>query len=439
MTTNASDQSSQQSAAKCPFSVKQVEDKDPFPLYHKMREYGDVVWDDGMRAWMVLTADGCRKMMSYDNDKLRFWTADLPDDAKEIQGKRGLKLAVGEDHFRLHSWWVRQFSATGIEPFRVPGVRPLVHALVDRFIEKGKVDLIKEFSALLPVRAVCVIMDLPWRDDAWADQCFETMKPIARFFNYSTAGGDDIMQAARAAANKMNQVLMPFVEARRSGEGNDMISRLWRDGPTLRPDWGVEDVVTNVRHLFFAGSETTAHTLSNAFYILLTQPQLKNQICAAGEHGIPNFVEEILRLYGPVQFRTRLVNEDVEIGGVMVRKDQAIVSVQGAANRDPKKYPNPDAIDLARRAPRDHIAFNTGPHTCVGAGLARIELQEALAAFLDRMPDLRLDPAAPVPSMHGFQWREFSPLHGLFTPGTRRTGGMACAEKSAALKLARIR
>ena len=421
MTTHASDQAAQKTAARCPFSVKEVEGRDPFAHYEKMREYGDVVWDEGMRAWMVMTADGCRKMMSYDNDKLRFWTADLSDEAKEIQGKRGLKLAVGEDHFRLHSWWVRQFSAAGIEPFRVPGVRPLVHSLIDRFIEKGKVNLIEDFSALLPVRAICVIKGLPWQDDTWADQCFQSMKPIARFFNYSTAGGDDIMQAARAAANKLNQILMPFVDARRSGDGDDMISRLWRDGPSIRPDWGVEDVVTNVRHLFFAGSETTAHTLSNAFYILLTHPDMKEQIRAAGEQGIPNFVEEILRLYGPVQFRTRLANEDVEIGGVTVLKNQAVVSAQAAANRDPRKYPNPNAIDLTRRAPRDHIAFNTGPHTCVGAGLARIELQEALAAFLERMPDLRLDPAAPAPAMHGFQWREFSPLHGLFTPGARRT------------------
>lgn len=431
MTTKVSDPSSQQSAAGCPFSVKEAEGKDPFSLYRKMREYGDVVWDGGMQAWMVLTADGCRKMMSYDNDKLRFWTADLSDEAKEIQGRRGLKLAVGEDHFRLHSWWVRQLSVSGIEPFRLSGIRPLVHTLVDRFIEKGKVDLVEEFCSLLPVRAICVVMGLPWQDDAWADRCFETMEPIARFFNYSTAANDDIMQAARAAANKLNQILMPYVEARRSGEGDDMISRLWRDGHMLRPDWGVEDVVTNVRHLFFAGSETTVHALSNMLYILMTQPELKAQISAAGAHGIPNCVEEILRLYGPVQLRTRLANENLEIEGVRVHKNQAVVSVQGAANRDAAKYPNPDAIDLARRAPRDHIAFNTGPHTCVGSGLARIELQEVLAAVLERMPDLRLDPAAPPPSMRGFQWRAFSPLHALFTPGTRHIAATVSFAKNA--------
>ncbi len=420
MTTTAANHPPAQPGAKCPFSVKSTEGKDPFALYHQMREYGDVVWDDGMGAWLVLTADGCRKMMSYDNDKLRFWTADLSDEAKEIQGKRGLKLAVGDSHFRLHSWWMRQFASAGIESFRAPGVRPLVHSLIDRFIETGKADLIEDFNALLPVRAVCVIMGLPWQDDAWADQCFQTMKPIASFFNYSTTGGEDLMQNARAAVHKLNAALMPFVEARRAGEGNDMISRLWRDGPSIRPDWGVEDVVTNVRHLFFAGSETTAHTLSNIFYVLLTRPDIKERVRAAGDQGIANFVEEVLRLYGPVQFRTRLANEDLQLDGVAIRKDQRVVSAQGAANRDPKKYPNPDEIDLTRRAPRDHIAFNTGPHTCVGAGLARMELQEALAAFLERLPDMRLDPAAPAPQMHGFQWREFSPLKVLFSPEKKR-------------------
>ena len=420
MSNQAPEQVTEQSAGRCPFSVKEVEGTDPFAHYEKMRGYGDVIWDAGMNAWLVMTADGCRKMMSYDNDKLRFWTADLSDEAKEIQGKRGLKLSTGEDHFRLHSWWIRQFSSVGIETFRVPGVRPLVHSLIDRFIERGKVNLIDEFNALLPVRAICVIMGLPWQDDAWADSCFQKMKPIARFFNYSTTGGDDIMQAARAAVRELNQILMPFVEERRAGTGDDMISRLWRDGNTIRSDWGVEDVVTNVRHLFFAGSETTAHTLSNAFYILLSQPGMKDRIRDAGENGVPNFVEEVLRLYGPVQFRTRLANDDLELGGVTVKKNQAVVSAQAAANRDPSKYPHPNEIDLARRAPRDHIAFNTGPHTCVGAGLARIEMQEAISAFMERMPDLRLDPAAPAPVMHGFQWREFAPLHGLFTPGAKR-------------------
>jgi cytochrome P450 len=411
--------------AKCPFTVKGLEGLDPYPHYDKMREYGDIVWDEGMKAWMVLTADGCRRMMQNDVSKLRFWTADLSDEAKEIQGRRGLKLATGEYQYKLHSWWVRQFAATGIEPFREPGIRPLVHNLIDRFIEKGKVDLIEEFAAMLPVRAVCVIMGLPWQNDKWADQCFETMKPIEQFFNYSTVGGDDIMQAARAAANKMNQVLMPFVEARRNvdgaGDDADMITRLWRDGPTLRDDWNTEDVVTNVRHLFFAGSETTVHSLASAFNVLLTQPEVKEQIRAAGDKGIPNFVEEIMRLYGPVQFRTRKANEDIEIEGVLIPKDGAVVSAQGAANRDPKKYPNPNAIDLARRAPRDHIAFNTGPRTCVGASLARMEMQEAVKAFLERLPDLRLDPDAPKPTLHGFQLRAFAPIKAVFTPGRKLT------------------
>ncbi|MBM3344961.1 MAG: cytochrome P450 [Betaproteobacteria bacterium] len=411
--------------ARCPYTVKGLEGLDPYPHYDRMREYGDIVWYEGMKAWLVLTADGCRRMMQNDVSRLRFWTADLSDEAKEIQGRRGLKLATGEYHYKLHSWWVRQFAATGIEPFREPGIRPLVHNLIDRFIERGKVDLIEEFAALLPVRAVCVIMGLPWQDDAWVDKCFQTMKPIEQFFNYSSVGGDDIMQAARAAANKMNQTLMPFVEARRNaggaGDGADMITRLWRDGPGLRSDWNTEDVVTNVRHLFFAGSETTVHSLASALNVLLTQPEIKEQIRAVGDKGIPNFIEEVMRLYGPVQFRSRKANEDIKIEGVLIPKDGAVVSAQGAANRDPKKYPNPNAIDLNRRAPRDHIAFNTGPRTCVGASLARMEMQEAAKALLERLPDLRLDPQAPRPTLQGFQLRAFAPIKALFTPG-RKSG-----------------
>lgn len=423
MTTPAQEEA--RARARCPFTVKGLEGQDPYPQYDRLREHGGIVWDDGMKAWMVTTVEGCRRMMAHDVERLRFWTQDLSDEAKEIQGHRGLKLATGDYQFRLHSWWVRQFAASGIEPFREPGIRPLVHSLIDRFIERGSVDFIEEFATALPVRAVCVIMGLPWQDDAWADRCFQTMKPIERFFNYSTLGGDDVMQAARRAAREMNQVLMPFVEARRGATGDaadaDMISRLWRDGPTLRDDWNVEDVVTNVRHLFFAGSETTVHTLANAFYLLLTQPALREEIRAMGDRGIANFTEEALRLYGPVQFRIRKANEDIEIEGILVKKDEAVVSAQSIANRDPNKYPNPGAVDLNRRAPRDHIAFNTGPRTCVGASLARMEVQESVKAFLERLPDMRLDPSAPAPTLHGFQLREFFPIRMQFTPEKRHS------------------
>lgn len=410
----------QDTRPRCPFTVKELEGRDPYPRYDEMRQYGDVVWDEGMKAWLVLTADGCRRLMANDVNNLRFWTTDLPEAAADIQGVRGLKLATGEDHFRLHAWWVRQFSGAGLEPFRESGIRPLVQRLIDRFIEKGKVDLLEEYATQLPIRAICVIMDLPWKDDAWVEECFRTMKPIEQFFNYTMVGDNKVINAARAAANRMGEILGPFVAARTRSQANDMISRLWRDGPQLRPDWGTLDVLTNVRHMMFAGSETTAHALANAFYVLMTQPGVKQQIRDAGDKGVPNFVEEIMRLYGPVQFRSRRANIDLDVEGITVKKDESVVSAQAAANRDPKKYPNPNAIDLTRRAPRDHIAFNTGPRTCVGAGLARMEMQETVAAFLERLPDLRLDPDAPAPQLAGFQLREFTPLQALFAPGKAR-------------------
>jgi cytochrome P450 len=401
---------------QCPFSVKGFEGKDPYPVYESMREFGDIVWDEGMKAWLVLSADGCRKLMGNDVKKLRFWTTDLPEAAADIQGTRGLKLATGDYHFQLHSWWLRQFAPAELKPFREAGIRPLVHRLIDRFAADGRVDLIAQFASLLPIRAICVIMDLPWRDDDWVAHCFETMKPIEAFFNYTMVGDNTVIDAARAAANKMNSILMPFIDQRRAGTGNDMISRLWRDGPGLRPDWGDLDVVTNVRHMMFAGSETTTHALANAFYVLMTEPGIAGKIRDAGERGVNVFVEEMLRLYGPVQLRSRRANEDIEVAGLVVKKDQSVVSVQSAANRDPNKYSNPTEIDLNRKNPHDHIAFNYGPRTCVGAGLARIEMQESIIAFLERLPDLRLDPAAPKPEFHGFQLREFRPLKALFTP-----------------------
>ncbi len=171
-------------------------------------------------------------------------------------------------------------------------------------------------------------------------------------------------------------------------------------GPTLIPDWGVRDVQSTVRHM-------------------MTEIGLTDRLRAGGDKAVRAFVEESLRSYGPVHYRSRLANRDLTVAGTLVRRDEAVVSVQSAANRDPKRYKCPVEIDLERPNPRDHIAFNFGPRTCVGANLARIELQESVRAFLDRVPDLRIDPKALQPKFGGVQLRDFRPLHALFTPGRK--------------------
>lgn len=195
-----------------------------------------------------------------------------------------------------------------------------------------------------------------------------------------------------------------------------MISRLRRDGPGLVPGWDTPDMLSNIRHMLFAGSGTTTHALASTLYLLLTEPGLDEAVRAGGDKAVRTLVEESLRLHGPVHYRSRRANRDFELGGATVRADDPIISVQSAANRDPARYQNPAAVDLGRPNPRDQIAFNYGPRTCVGANLARMEVQETVRAVLERLPGLRLDPDAAPPRLGGLQLRDFRPLNVLFAP-----------------------
>ena len=405
-----------QRPSACPVSLKSMAGRDPYPAYEAMREHGDVVWDEGMQAWLVLSADGCRQLMRTDLDALRFWTKDLGDVARDIQGVSSLTLLEGEPHRLLHGWWLRQYSIPEMERFRLPGMRPLVNGLFDRFAAAGRAELVEDYARLLPIRAIAIVMDLPWQDEGWIAELQETMKPIETFFNYSMAGDAAIVSNARAAGLKLEGMLLPFIESRRNGEGTDVISRLWREAPAMVPGWDVGDMLSNIRHMLFAGSGTTTHALASTLYLLLTEPGLPDQVRAGGDKAVRALVEESLRLHGPVHYRSRRANRDFALGGAMVRQDDPVISVQSAANRDPARYACPAKLDLERPNPRDHIAFNYGPRTCVGANLARMEVQESVRAALERLPGLRLDPAAPPPAFGGLQLRDFRPLHVLFTP-----------------------
>ena len=129
-----------------------------------------------------------------------------------LGGNRVVNYLVGEEHKALHQWFLRAFSPRRMEDWRRNVIQPIMNQAIDRFASRGKAELVAEFAQRVPIRVVAAVMGLPWQDDAWADRCFQTMKPIERFFNYSTLGGDDVMQAARRAAHEMNRVLMPFVD-----------------------------------------------------------------------------------------------------------------------------------------------------------------------------------------------------------------------------------
>jgi cytochrome P450 len=185
-----------------------------------------------------------------------------------------------------------------------------------------------------------------------------------------------------------------YIEARRAAPSDDVMSRLahvrYPDGEL--PE--VADVVRLATIFFAAGQETTARLLAAGMRVLAEQPALADAL-RSDPSGIPNFVEETLRLEGPIKSTFRLALEDTRIGGEEVRAGTLVMGSIGAANRDPRVFADPDRFDPKRHNARRNIAFGHGEHFCPGASLARAEACVSFERLLARLDDFRLvDPSA---------------------------------------------
>jgi hypothetical protein len=175
-----------------------------------------------------------------------------------------------------------------------------------------------------------------------------------------------------------------------------------------------EEVVANCIITMVGGQETTTNLIGSGVLALLRHPDQLARL-RADPSLVPLAVEELLRYEPPTQHTARMAPEDIEMGGRLIKKRQAVMAVIGAANRDPERFHDPDGLDIAR-ADNRHLAFGWGPHFCFGAPLARIEGQTAFAALLQRFSRIELEPGPLV-------WRQNLALRGLERlPVTVRSG-----------------
>jgi cytochrome P450 len=227
----------------------------------------------------------------------------------------------------------------------------------------------------------------------------------------------EVRERARALSQEMRDILMPFLEARRDGTGDDLISRLWRDLPGLIEGGDDDDAVfSNLTTLFEAGIGTTAGAIGDVLYHLMREPRYQ-EILREDESRIPAFVEEAVRLAAPGHYIARQVAADTELFGARLRRGDMLHAMILTANRDPKRFDCPHEVDLDRRAVRGHFGFSHGPRHCAGHAVGRTELQEVVRAVVHRLPGLTLDPDQPAPVRGGAgarrPWKE---LHARFEP-----------------------
>ncbi|GAA3463298.1 cytochrome P450 [Saccharothrix longispora] len=284
------------------------------------------------------------------------------------------------DHSRLRRLVGKAFTARRMERMR-DGVRELVHRLIDDVVARGDTaDLVEDLARPLPVTVICDLLGVPREDHGIFREWTQALVSDA------TAKGDVL----DVYGDQLDGYIADLVARRREDPTDDLLGALVyaRDaGDKLSEN---ELISIAGAGLLTGGVETVSSALPSFVYTLLTHPEELAALRAEPEL-IPTAVEELLR-YVPINTAAmfaRYATVDVRVGDVVVRAGDPVLPALHAANRDPEVFADPDRIDL-RRSPNPHLAFGHGPHHCIGAQLARLELREALQAVLERFPDLRL-------------------------------------------------
>jgi cytochrome P450 len=285
----------------------------------------------------------------------------------------------GEDHRRLRRLVTKAFTPRMVEQLR-PRIQEIADELIDRVQPRGEMEVVEDFAFPLPITVIAELLGIPVADRG-------------RFREWSNAIvtpalGPEALAEFGAKMSDFVAYLRKLFEQRRSEPGEDLVSALLqvRDGGDTLSD---QELFSMVVLLIVAGHETTVSLIGNAVLALLEHPGQR----AALERDparIPTAIEELLRYDSPVE-RTlnRWATTDVELGGQTIKRGDIVIAILGSANRDPDRFPGADALDLDRPDTK-HLAFGRGSHYCLGAPLARLETEIALATLLSRLPGLRL-------------------------------------------------
>ncbi|MFC9116177.1 MULTISPECIES: cytochrome P450 family protein [Streptomyces] len=374
----------------------------PYPAYAWLREHAPVhrtKLPSGVDAWLVTRYADARRTLADNRLSKNPAHHDEGAHAKGrtgIPGERQADLMTHllnidpPDHTRLRRLVSKAFTPRRVAEF-APRVQELTDDLIDRFTANGSgtADLIHDFAFPLPIYAICDLLGVPREDQ---DDFRDWAGMMIRH------GGGPRGGVARSV-KKMRGYLAELIHRKREAlsaepaPGEDLISGLIRasdHGEHLTEN----EAAAMAFILLFAGFETTVNLIGNGTYALLTHPGERERLqraLAAGDRGLlETGVEELLRYDGPVELATwRFATEPVVIGGQRVETGDPVLVVLAAADRDPERFDGPDTLDLARRD-NQHLGYGHGIHYCLGAPLARLEGQTALATLLTRLPDLRL-------------------------------------------------
>jgi cytochrome P450 len=387
----------------------------PYPAYHALREAGPMHWNEEFcgGAWLFTGyADVAAVLRDprFSVKRAGTWAnSSGPEAMAELREfkrifARSLLFVDAPQHTRL-----RQVMNAGFKPSALQALGPQIQALADRLLDDIVVnaatspnfttfDFMRDFARPLPALVIAAMLGIDSADRAdfvdWSDD-------IAAFIGSPTPT-IDIARRAQTGLIAMNDYFRALLQQRRAAparyDGDDLIGQL------MAAEAGGGIITTNELlaqccTLLFAGHETTRNLLGNGMLALLQHPR-QWQALQQDLTLMPSALKELLRFDSPVQYTGRRLKVDVEMHGKVMKKGDLAIPLIGAANRDPAKFTDPDALDI-RRNQGAHLSFGYGPHVCIGATLTYLEADIALRSVMQRLPQLQLIPSADAQQAWG--------------------------------------
>ena len=397
-------------ATEVPLSLYHLLDPEvlanPYPLYARLRSEDPVHWDPYLHAWIVTRYEDVITVLT------RFSAQRTPSPeyfaalgAPEVSpiAKVMVKQMLFRDggaHSRL-----RKLAAGAFVPARVRVLRDRIQAIATRLIDDiqargtDRLDLLADFAEPLPAIVTAEMLGVPVEDHEKLKNWSVTFAEMLGNFQHNP----DRLHGVLHAVEQLNAYFQQRIDEQRIQPREGLLHTLLTaevDGDHLTD----EEVIANCIVTMVGGLETTTNLIGNGMLSLLRNPaQLARLRCEP--ELMPVAVEELLRYESPSQHTARLAPDDVELGGKLIRKRQAVIAVMAAGNRDPERFPDPDRLDFDRPDNR-HLAFGWAAHFCFGAPLARIEAHIAFETLLNRFPKLQMTGEPLV-------WRENLGLRGL--------------------------
>ncbi|MFI7392961.1 cytochrome P450 [Streptomyces tendae] len=379
--------------------------ENPYPAYRTMRDSAPLIRHEATQSWIVSRYEDVERV--FKDRGGQFTTENYDWQIEPVHGRTILQLS-GREHAVRRALVAPAFRGADLQERFLPVIERNSRELIDTFRHTGRADLVADYATRFPVN---VIADMLGLDKADHDRFHGWYTSVIAFLG-NLSGDQEVAAAGARTRTEFAEYMIPVIRERRENPGDDLLSTLCAaevDGVRMSD----EAIKAFCSLLLAAGGETTDKAIAGIFANLLAHPE---QLAAVREDRslIPRAFAETLRYTPPVHMIMRQTATDVTLSGGTIPAGATVTCLIGAANRDESRYRDPDRFDIMRddlttttafSAAADHLAFALGRHFCVGALLAKAEVETGVGQLLDALPDLR--------TQEGFEVVE----RGVFTRG----------------------